>query len=191
MDDAYSYLRLRSLQGRHCTVPSPPENLALFSTSNKTPRWENRPVLEKNESPKLLVWSAADKDGIHRIVDAYRGWFMHLVSNSKFSIEDLAYTLDSHRSLLQWRSFAVLQSSEEIRELDSRISPPIRVHSRVPRIGFVFNGQGGQWFAMGRDLMCYTSFKEDINRAGQYLHTLGCSWSPMGKKEPSISIMIC
>lgn len=137
------------------------------------------------ESPKLLVWSAADQNGIDRILHGYKEQFHaenDYTHDPKF-LGNLAFTLNLHRSHLPWRAFAVLRSSTELHDLGSQISPPARVPTRAPLLGFVFNGQGAQWYAMGRELMNYRYFKADLDNADRYLQSLGCCWSVIGKKH--------
>lgn len=54
---------------------------------------------------------------------------------------------------------------------------------KSPSIGFVFTGQGAQWFAMGRELMIYDVFRINIEGADKYLRDLGSSWSLIGKSR--------
>ncbi|RDA86239.1 hypothetical protein CP532_5124 [Ophiocordyceps camponoti-leonardi (nom. inval.)] len=106
---------------------------------------------------RLLVWSAADKDRLNRIVEVYCPWMGkddHATGVSDLSgafINDLSFTWDVHRSHLPRRAFAVVRSPIELLDLNSRISDPVRAQPTPPRLGFVFSGQGGQWFAMGYD----------------------------------------
>ncbi|RCI07613.1 hypothetical protein L249_1652 [Ophiocordyceps polyrhachis-furcata BCC 54312] len=92
-------------------------------------------------------------------------------------MNNLSFTLDVHRGHLPWRAFAVVRSPTELLDLDSLVSNPVRARPKAPRLGFVFSGQGGQWVAMGRELLRYSSFKQDILCAGEYLRGLGCPWS--------------
>jgi acyl transferase domain-containing protein len=108
----------------------------------------------------------------------------------KSNLADLAYTLDSHRSHLPWRSFAVLQSPDDFIGFKERVSTPVKVHDEVPRWGFVFSGQGAQWFAMGRDLARYLSYEEELEEAGTYLRSLGCGWSVSGKFVHKIGYLL-
>jgi acyl transferase domain-containing protein len=94
---------------------------------------------------------------------------------------DLAYTLDTHRSRLPWRWYAVLNSVGGLRDIQSRVSPVSRARAEPPRVGFIFSGQGAQWPGMGRELLSYSSYREELKRAGNYLRSLGCSWSVTGK----------
>lgn len=224
LDDAYNYMSLRGLQGRHCTAisvgsftsPDLPSTLEYFHVPSRTliapieeglagilgvapfslrPQFDGKRSLAQRSIsppehnglqllPKLTVWSAADEDGICRLYESYEDYSsMNLTRTLKQDcfLENLAYTLDSHRSHLNWRSFAILQSPSALQSLRSQISPPVRARRNGPRIGFVFTGQGAQWFAMGRELMCYSSFQKDLDRADAFLKQLGCTWSVAGK----------
>lgn len=185
LDDAYNYMKLRGLNGKHSTSPLPPK------TALGSPAPAVDVVNRVNGSghdgaapaaPKLIVLSAADKNGIGRMTEELRGWFKSLdpvqASNPNL-LADLAFTLDSHRSRLSWRSFALLNTAEDLRSLPSLT--PTKVKADPARIGFVFNGQGAQWCGMGRELLCYQSVKDDFDRARDVLSSLGCHWSPIGK----------
>ncbi|RDA90934.1 hypothetical protein CP533_5339 [Ophiocordyceps camponoti-saundersi (nom. inval.)] len=181
IDDAYNYSRLRSLQAKHCSVADPP---AVFSgNSSSQPQRTTRDGTIAGGNPRLLIWSAADKEGLNRIVEAYREWMndderaSDAFDAPETFMTNLSFTLDVHRNHLPWRAFAVLRSPTGLLDLHSSISTPVRAGSQLLRLGFVFSGQGGQWHAMGRELLRYPSFKEDLLRAGDYLRSLGCPWS--------------
>lgn len=64
-------------------------------------------------------------------------------------------------------------------ELDS--FKPIRTRER-PRLGFVFTGQGAQWYAMGRELIgAYPVFKNSLLESEKHLKELGATWSLLGE----------
>jgi acyl transferase domain-containing protein len=54
--------------------------------------------------------------------------------------------------------------------------------NEAPKIGFVFTGQGAQWWAMGRELIeAYPVFKDCVIEAEGYLKEFGSKWSLIGK----------
>ncbi|TRX95760.1 hypothetical protein FHL15_003314 [Xylaria flabelliformis] len=184
LDDAYSFLSLRNLPGRHCSVATPPIIEPERSSSCVT---ENKSLTngEDNiQAPKLLVWSAADEQGLGRIARSYEN-FLPSAQTTKHFLDNLAFTLDSRRSRLPWTSFAVIRSLNELQTLNPKLSLPVQRSAHSPRIGYVFTGQGAQWFAMGRELMCYALFEAELCRANDYLKTLGCQWSVMDELQRS------
>lgn len=94
---------------------------------------------------------------------------------------DLAYTLAERRSLLPW---VVAVRARTLAELADRWAEPATKAShstRRPRIGFVFNGQGAQWHAMGRELIAaYPVFGLAIREADKILKEYGATWSLYG-----------
>lgn len=192
-------MRLRDLRGKHNTVPLPPRTASalnpevngLSNGSSNGPS-DGSHLLEPDavscpvKLPRLYVWSAADKKGVGRIVETYRKYYhekSHKLSKDDSFLANMAYTLDSHRSQLQWKSFALLQSPADLQDLQSQISPPMRSPAQAPRLGFVFSGQGAQWYAMGRELLHYSTFQAELGRAEKYLASLGCRWSVIGTRS--------
>lgn len=133
------------------------------------------------ESPKLFVWSSQDRSGIDR---QHKSYMENLQGRLKtHSAADLtarlAYTLGSRRTQLSWRSFCVASSVKEICSSLEEMPKPIR-SSTALSIGFVFTGQGAQWYAMGRELLYYQTFRKSLEDATAYLESLKCPWSLLG-----------
>lgn len=97
------------------------------------------------------------------------------------SPSDLAYTLLERRSSLPW---VVAIRSTSLEELAMRLEQPVVKPlnaTKQPSLGFVFNGQGAQWYAMGRELIAaYPIFGASIHKAGQILEDYGAVWSLYG-----------
>ncbi|TVY80408.1 Highly reducing polyketide synthase azaB [Lachnellula suecica] len=130
-------------------------------------------------STKLLVWSAADEDGLTRLAEAYSSHFRDLnleAIDEDIYLKDLAYTLDSKRSALPWKSFLLTDSLDRLTEMKPMLSAPVR-SSKNPAIAFVFTGQGAQYSRMGLELMCYPIFREVLQSIDNVFRTLGCKWS--------------
>lgn len=107
----------------------------------------------------------------------------YLERHPEIVVQDLAFSLAVRRSLHRYRSFAVGNNQEtSIKELES--PQPIATWTpskdTIPRLGFVMTGQGGQWFAMGRQLVQKSPiFKETLVRCDDILQRLPDSpeWS--------------
>jgi zearalenone synthase (highly reducing iterative type I polyketide synthase) len=176
LDDAFSYLSHRGHDVVHTSI-------GTSATSTAT----NKPGGGMMASPtkyRVFPLSAQDKDGTTRVKEALS---TNLETSSASSppqdefLADLAYTLSTHRSHLQWKTFAVASTIPELQHAlhDTVENPsPCLLSSRRPAIGFIFTGQGAQWPAMGLELMAHPVFKASIDAADTYLRTsLGCTWS--------------
>lgn len=148
--------------------------------------------------PYLLTLSAQDKEGVDRVKKAL-GAFLR--SKNKTStggsgdtadehgfLQSLAYTLNERRSPLQWKTYAVASTIEDLVDAldpqpgahnDAPTPAPQFLSSRAPKLGFVFTGQGAQWATMGTDLMTrFPVFHASVQAADTFLATtLGSGWS--------------
>ncbi|KAF6838975.1 polyketide synthase [Colletotrichum musicola] len=96
-------------------------------------------------------------------------------------LHDLAYTLSERRTVMPWmaacRSGDMLGLQEALE--DGKLAAA-RIPSQPPRLGFVFNGQGAQWYAMGRELIHrYDVFRASIEQMGVHIREMGATWSLM------------
>ena len=96
-------------------------------------------------------------------------------------LDDLAHTLFSRRSTLNWRMVIAAATSDELIDaLGKHDLSPCRALD-TPRLGFVFTGQGAQWHAMGRELVNGNpTFQRTLLAANNHLRVLGASWSLHG-----------
>lgn len=94
-------------------------------------------------------------------------------------LESLAYTLSSRRTIFPWRAAV---SAKNLPELKEALDGVKSAHSlKTPRLGFVFNGQGAQWYAMGRELIAaYPVFKRSLQQGDEHLKRLGAPFSLIG-----------
>lgn len=189
MDDACNFLRLKGLQGNHWSVQDPPpiETLGTFSTLSCLPSLMHRSTLGDAmtcTTPKLVVWSAADEDGLRRLEKLYTNHLSQIVScldtNAAADYLDaLSYTLAMRRTLLNWKSFVVAESLADLAHGAKKMSKAVK--SRVmPKLGYVFTGQGAQFARMAEDLLAYPVFENSLRRSEMYLHSFGCQWSLQG-----------
>lgn len=184
VDDALNYLKLRGLRGHHRTVAKAVLNTLPYTDLKYLTRQETsnaRKLLELSKSPtrhpKLMVWSGSDKASVLRLTKSYEGLFERLPDATENTIDDIAYTLDSRRSTLRWKSFAVINSLLDFESLAEKTSAPLASKLVLPRLGFVFTGQGAQWHDMGRELLAYSAFRACVQQLDLYLAELGCPWS--------------
>ncbi|KAI0008226.1 hypothetical protein F4779DRAFT_642004 [Xylariaceae sp. FL0662B] len=206
MDDAFHYLQERGLIGNHHTIFSiPSHGISLSPNGVSHPREEaelngvanllvepvngiSNGTKKRHESvngtahskPRLLVWSAADKKALERMIRAYEIFSQGQQASDSF--EDLAFTLAARRNHMLWRSFAIGSSSsgteDHSQDATFKLSAvkPIR-SSADTGIAFVFTGQGAQYVDMGLGLLEYPVFETTLKEIDAIYGSLGCKWS--------------
>ncbi len=133
----------------------------------------------------LLVWSARDEAALKRMLQQYEKYYAAEISGSKNGLDRLAYTLSARRSLMAWRSFAVVASSSELEcplEVAKLSASTCVRSSRKVGLAFVFTGQGAQYAKMGLELIQYPIFHSTLTRTDAIFHDLGAEWSIFGTK---------
>ena len=183
LNDAFNYLKIRGIRGKHCTAPLPPrtEEPCSDPLSHK----DGEPTLV--QSPMVFVWSAANEDGVQRLAGLYNEFLsrgpLSGRQRSEAYLEHLAYTLSNKRSSLPWKSYIVADSCESLQQkLASCLSKPLRSSSSLT-LSFLFTGQGAQWVGMGKDLITYPIFRESLHRSEGSLRILGCHMSLIGEQR--------
>ncbi|KAK9800099.1 hypothetical protein SCARD494_01892 [Seiridium cardinale] len=129
---------------------------------------------EQESQRRIYVLSAKDSTACQSMM---RRLADHIINTPPLP-SDLAYTLSERRSLHSWITAIPANSIGELVErLQEPVSKPFHAYKR-PRLGFVFNGQGAQWHAMGRELIAaYPVFGDAIRKASEILRHYGASWS--------------
>lgn len=95
-------------------------------------------------------------------------------SMHRHSLADIAYTLSSHRSRFACRTFCIVDKDAS---LDGKTAltdqqAAFRSGSKVPKLGFIFTGQGAQWHAMAAQLFQYDSFVHTIEHLDEVIASL-------------------
>ena len=190
--------------GRHCSVKRPPAPSMILNKPydgmtglltnghHNTESTKLTPV--ESTLPKLFIWTASDEAGVGRLTAEYHKYLsslaLHASQNLKDRFDSLAYTLSEKRSNLAWKSHVVSESIAELKtSLERGLPRPIRSSSGRPILGFVFTGQGAQWYAMGRELLAYPTYRKSLEDATQYLRSLGCQWSLIGERSSDYTII--
>lgn len=133
----------------------------------------------KNQDPKLIVLSGNDEDAVKRKASQLVIYIeLHPEVFQKRLMRDIAYTLGERRSHLSWRIALIATSCDEVvSSLNAAEVVPRRI-SKVPKLAFVYTGQGAQWPQMVMELMdSHTVFAETIKAAGDYLIRIGAEFS--------------
>ncbi|KAI0868558.1 hypothetical protein GGS24DRAFT_513175 [Hypoxylon argillaceum] len=163
LDDACYYLHKNRLEANHsCRLAHPQAN--------------GHGGKESKATPKLLVWTAADRRAVDRMIDTYDAYFKHIIATNDARIQQLAYTLAARRSILLWRTFTVVDSKSNALVATDRIRS-----KRNCAAAFVFAGQGAQYAKMGIDLLCYPVFEHTLRDIDNIFGGLGCKWSLLEK----------
>jgi acyl transferase domain-containing protein len=128
----------------------------------------------------MLVLSAKDESSVMRMALNLSDYLSQKndLENDQDYIKNLAHTLYSRRSHFPWRVTANSTSVTDFSKvLGSGELKAIKADD-VPRLGFIFTGQGAQWWAMGRELIeTYPVFKQSLMEAEQIVREFGAPWS--------------
>ncbi len=199
LDDAFNYLRLRNLKGRHSTREIPPSpvdsELALINVCKSSPMGQNEVNGDAGVTnlPKLLIWTAFDESALKRMLSELEAYMTeHMTEHtSEYEqanlLEELTLTLSKRRSYLPCRTFVVAASKNALMtHLATSLTQSTRVAS-VPKLGFTFTGQGAHWSSMGMELLSFPVYKQSLQLATVHLHSLGCEWDILDEISASES----
>lgn len=220
LDDAPHYMRTHNLNGFYRSMkhmmtlqPQPDGSTGVYAdeiqrataVANATVNGNSNGIINGNvngsanenhgttSTPQLLIWSAADESATRRMLQAYGQYYSSRIAGHPHKLSQLAYTLAARRSILPWRSFAVVEESDSIPGPEDKdegfhesgrtlsTEKPLRVHSGKADVAFVFTGQGAQYAGMGLELMRYPVFSHSLRRSDEVFESLGCGWSLFGE----------
>ena len=170
LDDADSYVR-------NNRRPVKPEK-QIF----ELPRRKSKSSSEEDPSyhsyQRVIVVSASDELGIQRLAKSYEAYLAKPGRHGQEDfVDDLAFTLNERRSLLPWKSYALI-SSKSLADLSNKLSKPVKSSVRSS-VGYIFTGQGAQWYGMARELLHTRPFSQSISISQDILFSLDCQWSIM------------
>lgn len=131
---------------------------------------------DRPNPPYLFVLSASSRSSVEAMLKQLGDW----ASTHNDYFADLSHTLISRRSLLSWRFGLVASTHQELLANladNSEVSSMSKAADTV-KIGFVFTGQGAQWYAMGRELFLHCrQYRGSIRTSDAMLSELGANWT--------------
>ncbi|KFY81215.1 hypothetical protein V499_00041 [Pseudogymnoascus sp. VKM F-103] len=183
VDDAYHYMQLRGLRGNHSThtnIYEESHSSAHVSSAilSSLTNGSKIPSLEQKRRPRIFQFAAHEENVAKNVAKTFaQNLQTRLENDEEKFLDDLAFTLSERRSLLPWSSFVVATTKAELLQKLGEVSIATRRLPKVPRLGFVFTGQGAQWWAMGRKLLEHPVFASTIAATNKVIQKLGASWS--------------
>lgn len=154
----------------------------LNGHANGVQQHENGQALISEPESRVYVLSAKDSATTRDIASETAAYIRRTTaSDSAPSPADLAYTLTQRKTLFPWVAAVRADSLTELADQLESKALEVNHATKRSRLGFVFNGQGAQWHAMGRELInAYPVFGSSIRRADEILRDFGANWSLQG-----------
>lgn len=152
------------------------------------PAVETQPATTVDVQPRVFIISGASENSCQSFATTLAE-FVSLTSTSitdKRWMDRLAYTLN-RRTKHRHRAIVVAETPEVlVSSLKAIAEQPVAANTGdlKTRIGFVFSGQGAQYFNMGRELInVWPDFTSSLKRANRHLAKMGCTWDVFTELE--------
>lgn len=152
----------------HAVLEKPPYSLV-----------NDLPQEARNDFPKVFVLSANDEESAKKISQQLGIYIeQHPEVFQKRLIRDIAYTLSERRTHLPYR---MALTATTLSELATSLNGPDAIPSRtskVPKLAFVYTGQGAQWPTMGVELLeSHPVFAATMQACEEALTKVGADFS--------------
>lgn len=146
------------------------------------PRYQGEGAENKDPlTRRLYVVSANDKRAVAQLGKELCAYLdLHPPAFTDSLMDNIAYTLGQRRSFLSWRLAITADSHSGLIEALAHDPEPVRC-TQEPIIGFVFTGQGAQYYGMGKELLyAYPVFRQTMEKVDKSLKALGATFSIIG-----------
>jgi acyl transferase domain-containing protein/NADPH:quinone reductase-like Zn-dependent oxidoreductase len=144
----------------------------------ESPKMPPAAALAPADACRILPLSAHSRAALEALVKSWTAF----LAETPATIDDLSLTAALRRTHYDYRVAVTGNSKDQLRSrleaLSRDASIPVRDPAQgTPRVGFVFCGQGPQWFAMGRELLATESpFREVLTACDELLRPFA-GWS--------------
>lgn len=155
-------------------------NAHVIMTKGPLDRKTMKEEIDIQTSERLFILSANDKSSTEKTMQKLG---VYLEQRPEVFQQDLlgnlAYTLGQRKSVHPWRVAITVSSAADLVEvLSSGKTIPTKQEAGEPRIGWIFTGQGAQWWAMGRELYeQYPVYASALEKAETHLRSIGATFS--------------
>ncbi|KAK4227024.1 putative polyketide synthase [Podospora fimiseda] len=128
---------------------------------------------------RVFILSGKDEQATNAMVSNLREHLLSVQTNDENAyLDNLAWTLGHRRSRFAWTSALAGDSIASLAKTIESGKVKAAKSGIPPRLGFVYTGQGAQWWAMGRELIdIYPVFKATLLDCDKHLKKLGAKWS--------------
>ncbi|KZM21666.1 uncharacterized protein EKO05_0000979 [Ascochyta rabiei] len=166
----------------------------VVMTRGPLERRKMKDEVDTHTCERLFVLSANDKISTEKAMQSlgiYLEQRPEIFQNDLLS--NLAYTLGQRKSFHPWRIAVTASSGSDLVEaLSSGRIVPCKQEPETLRLGWIFTGQGAQWWAMGRELYdLYPVYASSLKSADKHLTLIGAEFSlleELGKDESSTQV---
>ncbi|KAJ4355154.1 hypothetical protein N0V95_003176 [Ascochyta clinopodiicola] len=166
----------------------------VVMTRGPLERRKMKDEVDTHTCERLFVLSANDKASTEKAMHSlgiYLEQRPEIFQNDLLS--NLAYTLGQRKTFHPWRIAVTASSGSDLVEaLSSGRIVPCKQESETLRLGWIFTGQGAQWWAMGRELYdLYPVYAAALKSADEHLSSIGADFSlleELGKDEGSTQV---